>query len=191
MANRTPYRNATATCDDLFDGLSKRTTRVMKTLKASGVPESIQDDADTYARKVKGQRKTPKKKDDLSTPDVDESKESHSASQMSRAARLENFNSLRSLLDAQPLYTPNETDLKTSTLKTYANTMEAAMDTVGTTFVPFSNSLADRDDVLYLNDENIVKTGKLFKTYVEAAFGRSSTEWNQIKGLEFRDLRRK
>jgi hypothetical protein len=191
QAQRTPYRNATAACDDLFDPLSKRTTRIMKTLKASGVADSVQEDADTYARKIKGERKEPAVKDDPATPGIDESKKSHSASQMSRAQRLENFNSLRSLLDAQPLYAPNETDLQTVTLKTYAQDMEAAMDTVGSTFVPFSNARADRDDVLYDNDENVYKTGTLFKTYVEGAFGRSSSEWQQVKALEFRNLSRK
>ena len=59
-----------------------------------------------------------------------------------------------------------------------------------TGFVPFSNALGSRDDVLYTNETNVYKTGTLFKTYVEAAFGRNSTEWNQIKSLEFRNLKR-
>jgi hypothetical protein len=54
QTNRTPYRNATAACDDLFDPLSKRTTCVMKALKASGVPDSVLEDGDTYARNEKG-----------------------------------------------------------------------------------------------------------------------------------------
>ena len=114
QANTTPYRNATAACDDAFEPLSKLITRVMKTMKASGIAGSVIEDADTYARKIKGERKTPAIKNDPATSGVDESKASVSASQLSRTQRIEHFDSLRSLLDAQPLYAPNENDLKIS-----------------------------------------------------------------------------
>jgi hypothetical protein len=109
---------------------------------------------------------------------------------MSRTQRIENLQSLRLLLEAEPLYAPNEIDLQTDTLKNIENDLIAKTNTVGTTFVAYSNSMADRDDILYINDGSVVEIGRLFKLYVEAAFGRSSTEWDQIKGLEFRDLRR-
>ncbi len=191
QTSKTPYRNATAACEDGFEPLSKLVTRVMRAMSAQGIPQSVIDDANTYARKIKGQRKTPAKVDDPSTPGVDESRASHSAAQMSRSQRMENFESLRLLLESQALYTPNENDLKIITLATYLADLEAKTAAVGTTFVPYSNAMASRDDVLYINDDSIVKIGKLFKLYVQAAFGRDSTEWNQVKGLEFKDLRRK
>lgn len=186
----TPYRNATAAADDAFDPLSKLTTRVVKAMKAQGIAASAVEDANTYARKIKGKRATPKKKDDPSTPNVDESKSSVSASQMSRTQRIEHFDSLNSMLASQSLYKPNEVDLKLATLTAYSNDLKAKTEAVTTTFVPFSNSLADRDQVLYINDDSIVNTGKLFRTYVESAFGRTSNEWNQVKGLVFKDLSR-
>lgn len=186
---RTPYRNATATCDDLFDRMGPLVTRIMRMLRASGVPPSIIDDAETYSRKIKGERATPAKKDDPATP-VDESQQSHSASQMSRTQRLENFDSLVDLLQAQPLYNPNETDLTIVALHAYSVDCHNAIGTVNTTFIPFSNSLADRDDTLYLDPINVVETGRLFKTYVQGGFGRNSTEWQQVRSLEFKDMRR-
>ena len=190
QANTTPYRNATAAADDAFEPLSKLTTRVVKAMKAQGIAASVIEDANTYARKIKGERATPKKKNNPSTPTVDESKSSVSASQMSRTQRIEHFDSLNSVLASQPLYAPNEDDLKVETLKTYSNDLKAKTDAVTTTFVPFSNSLAARDQVLYTNDDSVVHVGKLFKTYIDAAFGRTSSEWNQIKGLMFRELSR-
>ena len=184
-----PYRNATGTADDLFDPMSKRTTRVMRATKACGMPASAIEDANTYARKIKGQRATPKKKDDPNTA-VDESKDSVSASQMSRTNRIENLDSIRTFLESQPLFVPNETDLTTGSLKTYSNQLKAAVDAITTTFVPFSNSLSGRDDALYINNDAVVAVGKLFKVYVEAAFGRNSAEWQQVKALQFKDRRR-
>ncbi len=52
---------------------------------------------------------------------------------MSRAQRLEKFNSLLLLLGAQPLYAPNEADFKNLALKAYADDMETSMDTVNST----------------------------------------------------------
>jgi len=186
----TPYRNATAAADDAFEPLSKLITRVVKAMKAQGIAASVIEDANTYARKIKGERATPKKKDDPSTPNVDESKSSVSASQMSRTQRIEHFDNLNSVLGSQSLYAPNEDDLKLSTLKAYSTDLKAKTNTITTTFVPFSNSLSARDQVLYTNDDCVVKVGKLFRTYVEAAFGRTSSEWNQVKGLTFKDLSR-
>ena len=189
QTQKTPYRNATAAADDAFAGLSKLVVRVQKAAKASGAPASFLDDLETPARKIKGLRATPAVQDDPNTP-VDESKQSVSASQMSRQQRIEHLDEMRSLLESQPLYTPNEVELQTGSLKTLGADLQTKVDTILTTFVPFSNALASRDDVLYTNAANVFKTGSLFKTYVEAAFGRNSTEWNQIKGLEFRDLKR-
>lgn len=190
QTNTTPYRNATAAADDAFEPLSKLITRVVKAMKAQGVAASVIEDANTYARKIKGERATPKKKDDPSTPTVDESKSSVSASQMSRTQRIEHFASLNSLLASQSLYAPNEDELKISTLKAYSNDLKAKTDAITTTFVPFSNSLSARDEVLYTKDDSVVNIGKLFRTYVEAAFGRASNEWNQVKGLTFKKLSR-
>jgi hypothetical protein len=188
--SRTAYRNATAACDDLFDGMGPLVTRVMRMLRASGVVASVIEDAETYSRKIKGERATPAKKDDPATPDIDESKQSHSASQMSRTQRLENFDSLLALLKSQPLYNPNESDLRISALTTYSDDLHAALQLVETTFVVFSNAMAARDDSLYLDTVNVVETGRLFKTYVQAGFGRNSTEWQQVRSLQFKDMRR-
>ena len=189
QVTKTPYRNATAAADDAFAGLSKLTVRVQKAAKAGGAPASFLDDLETPARKIKGLRATPAVQDDPNTP-VDESQQSVSASQMSRTQRIEHLDEMRSLLESQPLYKPNENDLKTASLQALSADLQTKVDTISTTFVPFSNALGSRDDVLYTNDANVYKTGTLFKTYVEAAFGRNSTEWNQVKSLEFRNYKR-
>ena len=190
QTKRTPYRNATAAAYDAFKGLSSLTRRIMKSAKAQGVPASVIEDAETYSRKILGVRKDPIPKDDPATPDVDESQASHSASQMSRVQRIENFDSLRLLLEANPIYKPNEVELQTATMATYSADLAAKTAAVDTNFVPYSNAMAGRDAVLYENADSVYTTGTLFKAYVDSAFTRNSSEWNQIKGLTFRDLRR-
>ncbi len=187
--NRTPYRNATAACEDGFLLLTPLAQRIRRAAKASGCPQSFLDDLATPIRKILGYRAKPKKKDDPDTP-VDESKDSVSASQLDRQSRIEHLDEARSLLESQSLYKPNETDLKTASIKVFSADLQAKVDAISATFVPFANSLDDRDDVFYINATNVYNTGTLFKEYVLAAFGRNSNEWNQVKGLQFRNLKR-
>lgn len=191
LAARTPYRNATAAAEDAFDPLSKLVTRVMNALRISGVSESVVEDAETYSRKIQGRRKTEAPQDDPNTPNVNEGQNSHSASQMSRAQRIENFDSLVSLLQSNDtFYKPNETDLKVATLVDMSADLAAKTQAVQTTFVPYSNKLGERDDVYYADGTGIVAIGKLFKLYVQAAFGRDSAEYAQIRDLEFKSYER-
>lgn len=191
QAARTPYRNATAAAADAFEPLSERITRVMRALKASGVPASVIEDAETYARKIKGKRASPALKDNPLTPDVDESAASHSASQMSRAQRIEFFDALNLLLESNVIYNPNEEPVKVETLKDYSIDLKAKTQAVSTTFIPYSNKLGERDEIYYAKATGVVSLGKLFKDYVLSAFGRDSAEWNQVKDLEFKIYKRR
>jgi hypothetical protein len=191
QGNKTPYRNATAACEEVFAPLSKLTTRIIKTLQASGISDTIIEDAKTYSRKIQGRRKVSKKEVEPNNTAVDETSVTHSASQMSRTQRIENLDSLQLLVNAQELYKPNENDLKVTALLALSEDLKAKTQTVGTTFISFSNSLNNRDAILYDNELNIVSIGKLFKIYVEAAFGRNSNEWNQVKNLIFKNYSRK
>ena len=188
---RTPYRNATAAAQIAFDKLSALVTRVMNALKVSGVSAAVVKDAETYARKIRGKRLSPAVPDNPATPDIDESEGTHSASQMSRTQRVENLNALNLLLESTPLYAPNEDDLKTAELKTFATDLQAKIDAVNLTYTGYSNKLGDRDEVYYNADNSVVKVGNLFKKYAQAAFGSDSTEYNQVKDLEFKKYKRR
>lgn len=190
QAARTPYRIATAAADEAFAPLSRLITRVMNTLEASGVSAAIIEDARTYARKIQGRRTAPAAVDDPTTPDIDESEKSHSASQMSRTQRIENLDALVLLLETQTLYNPNEADLKIDALQDLSVDLKAKHQAVSTGFAGYSNKLGERDQIYYADATGIVSIGKLFKKYAQAAFGSDSAEYNQVKGLEFKKVGR-
>lgn len=154
-------------------------------LKSTGAPPDFLADAETFMRKIVGKKKSPPVADNPQTPE-NEATAAHSASQQSYDAILGNINSYNQLVAAQPLYTPNETELQIASLTATADDLEAKNNLVSTTFVPLSNSRAARDELLY-NDENcIVDVARLCKAYVKGAFGTGSTLYNQTKGLEFK-----
>jgi hypothetical protein len=188
QAARAPYRNATAAAADGFEPLSNLTTRVINALEASGVPASVVEDAKTYARKIKGTRRKAAAVDDPTTPDVDESQASYSASQMSRTQRIENFDALVLLLETQTLYNPNEADLKIDALQDLSTALKAKHQAVNTAYVGYSNKLGARDQIYYADGTGIVGIGSLFKKCALSAFGKNSAEHNQVKDLEFKKI---
>jgi hypothetical protein len=190
QAARTPYRNATAAAEDAFTPLSRLATRLVRGLEASGVPESVVEDARTYSRKIRGKRLAPAIQDDPDTPDIDESESSHSASQMSRAQRIENLDALILLVEAQALYDPNENDLKVVTLTNLSTDLKAKTQTVSAAFIPYSNKMGERDEIYYADKTGVVDIGNLFKKYV-SSFGLDSVEYNQVKDLEFNRYKRR
>jgi hypothetical protein len=103
---------------------------------------------------------------------------------MSRTQRIENLDSLISLLRSQTLYVPNERELKVETLLALSADLKAKTAAVQTTFIALSNARVARDAIFYTDKTGLVAVGKLFKEYV-GSFGRKSPEWNQIKDLEF------
>lgn len=179
-----PHKVAVNQCQTEFEGLPGlvRSTRSMA--KASGADKKIQDDLDTYARKVIGTRKSAKAKDDPNTPE-NEAAANHSASQLSRENQLGNFESFVALLNNIPSYMPNEGALKISSLQAKVNTLRAKHEAVSTAFVPLSQARGKRDQLLYLNDDCVVNRALLVKAYVKAAFGSQSQLYKAIKGLEF------
>lgn len=170
-----------------YDDLGPTAIRSRDFLKSSGASKAVVDDAQTYVRKMTGARNSPVKtaKDDPTTPG-DESKASHSASQMSNENRLGNFESYIEILKQVPSYNPNEADLKLTALIGFAASLQTKNQAVNTTFAALSQARGLRDGLLYLNDDSVVNTALLVKAYVRAALGADSQLYKQIKGLEFK-----
>lgn len=76
------------------------------------------------SRKLQGKRASEAVKDNSLTPDVNESQQSHSASQMSYNNRAANFAAYVDLLKSKTEYAPNETYFQTATLETILTEMQ-------------------------------------------------------------------
>jgi hypothetical protein len=122
---------------------------------------------------------------DPATPAVEGEKQ-HSASQMSFDNRRGNFVAFVAILANVPAYNPNENDLKLSSLQAVLADLDAKNNAVSTTFVPLSQARGVRDGMLYLNEDSVVNRAALVKAYVQAAFGKDSQLFAQVKALEFK-----
>ena len=178
-----PYKQAVDDRENEYKDLSKLTTRLINAFRASGASANEIADAQTYARKIQGKRKTAKPKDDPNTPE-DESKEAHSASQMDFASRRQMLVDFIAYLVAAA-FNPNETDLKSAALTAVADNLEARNLAVDATFAPLSSSRVSRNNLLLDAETGILNRAQMVKAYVKSVFGADSQEYSQIKGLRF------
>lgn len=180
-----PNRMATSDRQAAYEPLSSLLRRSFNMLKASGASKGVLEDAQTHLRKVTGARKTPKTKPNPAAPEGDTDKQ-HSASQMSFESRRGNMAAYVAILANVPLYNPNENELKVSSLQSVLTDIDAKNNAVSTAYVPLSRARGLRDNNLYLSEGSVVNRAALVKAYVQAAFGKDSQLFKQIKGLEFK-----
>ncbi len=169
-----------------FEPLSDLIMRVVAAAAVSVNDQLFSNDLRTIARKSLGRRAKSKVKDDPATPDIDESKQSISASQMTFDSRIANFEELINLLTSSGSYKPNEDDLKISALET----MLADLKAKNTAAVNAQNEARaariNRDNVLYNDSDGIVALANLVKKYVKSLFGIGSPQYKQLTALQFK-----
>lgn len=178
--------NAVNAREEAFKPLSALTTRVVSSLAASGASEEVTADAKSIARKLKGERAGKGSTEPIDPNNPNVNPKTISVSQMSYDSRIENFERLIRLLEQQPAYTPNESDLNVAGL----NTLLAQLRTLNTntinTYTNVSNARLSRNNVLYNSVTGLVQVAANIKLYVKSVFGASSAQYKQIAGLKFR-----
>ena len=184
-----PNKMATSDRQAAYEPLSGLMRRSFNMLKASGASKGVLEDAQTYLRKITGERKSPRTKTGPNTPAAEEDKQ-HSASQMSFDNRRGNVAAYVAILANVPSYNPNENELKVSSLQALVSQLDAKNNAVSSAYVPLSHARGVRDGMLYLNEDSVSNRALLVKAYVQAAFGRDSQLFQQIKGLDFRRPKR-
>lgn len=190
-AAKVPYSKAVAARDVAFDPLSKFITRVINSLKVSGVTQQAIDNALTHSRKLQGRRSTPKLTGEQKAALKSEGKEANesSSSQLGFDDRLDNLDKLIKMLLGTPEYAPNETDLKTASLTAMYTDLKAKNDAAVATAAPLSNARIARNEILYKKDTGLVATALNAKAYIKSVYGASSPQYKQVSGIKFTTLK--
>lgn len=184
------YSTAVAARELAFGPLSKLSTRVLNSLKATDAPKPVISSATALVRKLQGQRATPKKSAEELTASEAEGVvvKQVSSSQMSFDNRIENFDRLIQLLISIPEYAPNEPELKTASLTTLVQSLQATNAAAGDAETNLANARIARNQVLYQPSTGLVDVATAVKLYVKSVFGASSAQYKQVSGLKFSTL---
>ena len=162
-----------------FAPLKPLATRIISALQASGATAETIDDAKSINTKIRGRRATPK-------AEPEEGKRTISTSQQSYDALTENFFKLATLVSMEPLYKPNEKDLKVIALQAYLQELQAANTDVIQKQTDYNTTLVLRNEALYATNTGLVDTALAVKKYVLSVYGTTSPYYKQISKLEFK-----
>jgi hypothetical protein len=187
----SPYKIAVAERETAFQPLSKLTTRLLNSLKATDTTVQMDETAQTLARKIKGERAsairavTTPAEGDTNVPDTKQI----SASQTSFDNRIDNFDKLIIHLENIPQYKPNEDELKPAALRVYYNDLVDKNKNAKLADVALSNARIARDKVLYEPLTGLTDVAFDTKVYIKSAFGAISPEYKQVAGIDFKTVR--
>ena len=183
--NLKPLADAINQRDELFSSLKVFVTRISGAIQASDISPAAIKDLKTVMRKLQGRKAPGTNKSANEQPD-NESTQGISTSQQSFNALIENFDRLVAMLDQEPNYNSNETDLTVAGLKTRLANMRQANNDCLDNFGPLANARLARNNALYAPITGVVDTAKAIKSYVRSVLGSKHPSFAQINGIAFK-----
>ena len=184
VAKNTAYNNKVNERLNAFSGLKSLSTRLVNALQTTDATDQIIKDAKGYNKKMQGQRATATATTptDPNTP----APNTISTSQQSYTQQIQHLAGLISVLESEPSYTPNETDLQIATLQAKQNELTTKNEEVATSYANISNSRIARNTTLYSTEGSIFEVASEVKKYIKSIYGATSPEFAQVKGIEFK-----
>ena len=182
ISKNTNYNNKVNERMVAFSNLKSLSTRLVNALQTTDATTQTINDAKTFNRKMQG------KKASASQTPTDPNAPAPatiSTSQQSYDQLIQHLAGLKSVLEEEPSYTPNETDLQVATIDAKIADLTAKNTAVSTAYTNISNSRISRNETLYTSDNGIFETASEVKKYIKSVFGASSPQYNQVSGIKF------
>ena len=182
ISKYTAYNNKVNERMVAFSNLKSLSTRLVNALQTTDATTQTINDAKTFNRKMQGKKasasQTPT---DPNAP----APKTISTSQQSYDQLIQHLAGLKSVLEEESSYTPNETDLQVATIDAKIADLTAKNTAVSTAYTNISNSRISRNETLYTSDNGIFETASEVKKYIKSVFGASSPQYNQVSGIKF------
>lgn len=182
ISKNTNYNNKVNERMVAFSNLKSLSTRLVNALQTTDATTATINDAKTFNRKMQG------KKASASQTPTDPNAPAPatiSTSQQSYDQLIQHLTGLKSVLEEEPSYTPNEIELQVATIDSKIADLTAKNTAVSTAYTNISNSRILRNETLYTSDNGIFETASEVKKYIKSVFGASSPQYNQVSGIKF------
>lgn len=178
----TEYNNRVNERMIAFSDLKPLSTRLLNALEVTDASNETIKDAKTFNRKMQGKKalsgQTPTDPNQPAPATI-------SSSQQSYDQLIQHLAGLNAILAAEPSYSPNESELRVSTIEAKIANLTAKNTAVANAYAAISNSRIERNQILYSPQEGLVETAAEVKKYVKSVFGATSPQFAQIKGIKF------
>lgn len=187
------YRDKIYAKQNEMEKMSAMTTRILGMMTGLGMDSKIINQAKSIAKKIRGGGGKKKNGEPPSEATTSESTPTEgkkvSASQMSFDQRLQNFSKLTALVASQAKYQPNETEMKTSSLQSYIETLQNLNQVATSAEQELTMARQQRDALLYEEIKGAVVLAQQTKAYIKGAFGSKSNEYNRVSGIKFTKIK--
>lgn len=187
VTKNTAYNNKVNERVIAFKDLKSLSTRLINALQTTDATKEKIEDAKTFNKKMQGVRaKAVETSNDPNAP----APNTISTSQQSYDQQIQHLAGIISVLESEPSYAPNETDLQIATLTAKQTDLTAKNSAVATAYTNISNSRIARDTTIYGTETGLFDVASEVKKYVKSVFGTTSSQFVQIKGIEFTKKRK-
>jgi regulator of replication initiation timing len=191
--NNTTYNNAINTRVSVFEGIRKLSTRLVNALAATDAIKQTIDDAKGFNKKIQGTGGKLTKADagKISNPEETASTETSESKSISNSQQsydniVEHFSKLIDVLNTEPSYSPNETELQIATLNTLLTNLKTSNTAVINAYTNASNARITRNKTLYADKTGLCDIAQDVKNYIKSLFGATSAEYKQVSALAFK-----
>lgn len=169
-----------------FEDLDKLAVNIKRTAEVDVNDAAFTADLASIVRRMRGERSGDAPADNPETAGIDESSATHSVSARGYDNQVAYFADLIALLNTQPAYNPNDTDVQMATLAAKLAALQSKNNAAKATAAALGTALDARDEVIYNPDTGVLKLVKLIKTQLARKPGTDSAAYQQIVALEFR-----
>ncbi len=182
ITKNTIYNNKVNERMVAFSNLKSFSTRLVNALQTTDATNETINSAKTFNRKMQGKKaSTAQTPTDPNTP----APTTISTSQQSYDQLIQHLAGLKSVLETEPSYTPNEIELQIATIDSKIADLSTKNTAVATAYTNISNSRISRNETLYTSENGIYETASEVKKYIKSVFGASSPQYNQVSGIKF------
>jgi hypothetical protein len=175
------YKNAVAQRETNMAPLSKLTTRIVNSFRASGASAPDIENADSMARVIRGHKRLAKVNPETASP------ETISTSRMSYDSRTANFDALISFLESQSVYAPNENDIKLPQLKQINLSQKQQNAAVNQAANELLTARVSRNNALYSETDGIIRLIPIIKNYLKSLGEQGKPYYKVAVRLKFRN----
>ncbi|KGO90269.1 hypothetical protein [Flavobacterium suncheonense] len=156
-----------------FEDLKPYATKIINAFAASGVNKQALEEAKSVNKKIQG----------VLLKKTDQSCE---ASQQSYEQKLEHLEALIAILIQNPLYSPNEEELRVTSLQSKLADLKSHNLSLFESAKAYSKALTERNQILYEPETGLISISKKVKQYIKSIFGANSEQYHQLVSIEFK-----
>lgn len=174
---------------EIFADIGKLSTKIKLAAEVNVNDEAFVADLQTLNRQMNGMRAAAKPVVNPETPNVGESPAAISVSQQSFDDLQATFGEIIARLKSRPDYTPNEPEVKITTLETRHAAMASANNQAKTSIAAAQTARQTRDEILYNETDGVLKLVKLIKSYIKQQFSKGDPTYDAIMAMQFKKAR--